>query len=184
MKHKKFLLIAFGLLVLLQLAVPLQMIWNREKVLQNGIAVKFKTAPVDPSDPFRGRYINLNYDNSLTRYLSREKWNSGESGFVYFKVNKDGFARIDTVTKDKIPGNPLFIKAKIYPVNYEKGIIRIEYPLNRFYMEESKAPRAEKAYREQTGNDSLPAYALIKILDGDAVIQDVIIGQNSVLELP
>ena len=61
--NKKILLIsAFVLVVLVQLYVPAKMIWGREEVLNTGTEYKFRTAPIDPNDVFRGKYINLNYE--------------------------------------------------------------------------------------------------------------------------
>jgi len=184
MKSKKYLLIAFSILVAIQLWVPVQMIWHKEKVLKNGATIKFRTAPVDPVDAFRGRYIDLNFDNELTRYKIVQKWKSGSPVLVYLRPDQQGFAHIDTVSQEKIPDKNLYIKAKMHYINYDKGIVEIEYPFNRFYMEEHKAPKAEQVYREQSRKEPLSTYAVLKILDGDAVIKDVIIGSNSVLDLP
>ena len=41
----------------IQIITPLSMIIKRESVLKNGGQFKFKTAPVDPYDAFRGRYV-------------------------------------------------------------------------------------------------------------------------------
>jgi hypothetical protein len=54
--------LAWGLflyLALVQLAVPASMIARRELTLHYGQQYRFQTAPVDPSDPFRGRYVAL-----------------------------------------------------------------------------------------------------------------------------
>src|SRR5215467_3604576 len=49
----------FLCLALAQLAVPASMIARRELTLQYGRQYRFQTAPIDPSDPFRGRYVAL-----------------------------------------------------------------------------------------------------------------------------
>ncbi len=65
MNTKKLLLVAFILVALAQLYVPTKMILNRENVLANGTDFKFRTAPIDPNDPFRGKYVNLQYENNV-----------------------------------------------------------------------------------------------------------------------
>ena len=59
MKKRKLLITSFILLCLVQTAVPLSMIARREFTLRNGRVYKFKTAPVDPYDAFRGRFVAL-----------------------------------------------------------------------------------------------------------------------------
>ncbi|MBK6341440.1 MAG: GDYXXLXY domain-containing protein [Flavobacteriales bacterium] len=49
-------------IALAQLAVPAWMIAGRERVLSQGEVFKFKTAPIDPRDPFRGEYVRLDFE--------------------------------------------------------------------------------------------------------------------------
>ena len=64
MINKKTQIVLFVLVALAQLYVPAKMIWDQEDVLKNGSEYKFKTDPVDPNDPFRGKYITLSFDNN------------------------------------------------------------------------------------------------------------------------
>ncbi len=52
--RRAWLLPAFVLVCLVQLAAPASMIWRHERTLANGLPFKFQTAPVDPYDAFRG----------------------------------------------------------------------------------------------------------------------------------
>ena len=52
----------FLAVVLVQLVVPAKMIFDKEVILKTGTIYKFKTQPIDPSDPFRGKYVTLNYE--------------------------------------------------------------------------------------------------------------------------
>ena len=56
-----YIFIIFIVVGLVQLFVPANMILNEETILKSGTVYKFKTRPVDPNDPFKGKYINLNY---------------------------------------------------------------------------------------------------------------------------
>lgn len=59
MKPKIILLIV---LFAIQLAIPGYMIFEQNQILTEGTAYKFKTRPIDPYDPFRGRYVTLAFD--------------------------------------------------------------------------------------------------------------------------
>ena len=60
MKHWR--LLVFALVGFAQLAVPASLIWKRERTLRQGHVWKFRTAPVDPVDAFRGRYVALEFE--------------------------------------------------------------------------------------------------------------------------
>ncbi|HUR30287.1 MAG TPA: GDYXXLXY domain-containing protein, partial [Saprospiraceae bacterium] len=79
---KIILPIAFAIMVLVQLYVPASMIMESEKVLKEGKEFKFKTAPVDPTDPFRGKYVELNFDAINFRGPIRDTFNYGEMVYV------------------------------------------------------------------------------------------------------
>lgn len=59
MKLKIILLIV---LFAIQLAIPGYMIFEQNQILTEGTAYKFKTRPIDPYDPFRGRYVTLAFE--------------------------------------------------------------------------------------------------------------------------
>ena len=82
----------FIVMCLLQWLVPGKMIYDSERVIDEGVLYKFKTQPIDPSDPFRGKYITLSFNaNSLVLPDSAD-WVSGEEVFVTFTTDSTGFA--------------------------------------------------------------------------------------------
>ena len=92
---KKAIFSLFILMVLVQLFVPANMIWNNEDVLRTGKEFKFKTAPIDPNDPFRGKYIFLSFDNITVEIPHEHNWKRGEAIYVSIKEDNKGFAVID-----------------------------------------------------------------------------------------
>ena len=62
--NQKITIPAFILMVLAQLYVPASMIFQKERVITQGTAYKFRTAPIDPNDPFRGKYITLSFNET------------------------------------------------------------------------------------------------------------------------
>lgn len=179
---KKFLLAAFLLVALAQLYVPAKMILGREEILREGKEFKFKTAPIDPNDPFRGKYITLNYDQNRFHIRdTAEVWNNGEEVFVVLEENSEGFATITDVQKEKPGDDTYYVKASLWSVAENSLIIR--YPFERFYMEEYKAPDAELVYRESLIDSTQVTYAVVKIKNGEAVIKDVLIDEQSIIDI-
>lgn len=188
MSLKKIILSAFILTVFVQLTVPAKMILDREDILKNGTEYKFRTAPIDPTDPFRGKYITLWYEEDLVEIQTHQKWIQGETVFVLFTTDDDGFAEIRSVAKDEPSSSSNssseYVKARVnYFFQDNSNTIRIDYPFNRFYMEESKAYGAELAYRESQTDTTQTAYALVNIKEGDAVLKDVLINDVPIREL-
>ncbi|MEM9545210.1 MAG: GDYXXLXY domain-containing protein [Bacteroidota bacterium] len=184
MNSSKIRLIAFILVALAQLYVPAKMIWNKEDIIATGVEFKFKTAPVDPNDPFRGKYINLNYEDITVAVANPRDWTIGESIYVLLKTDSTGFAKIKSVSKIKPTENENFIKAKVwsvYPSGHNK--LTIEYPMDRFYMEESKAYDAELSYRDSQRDTSKITYALVSIKNGEAVLKEILIDGTPIKEI-
>ena len=181
MKYKKIIFISFALLVLLQIWTPAAMIWNREAVLKTGKAFKFRSAPVDPYDAFRGKYIILGFDEKSLHQQETLKWESGETIYVQLKNDSAGFAKINSVHKIKPGIQTDFIKAKVnYFSNDSNNEVFIEWPFNRFYMEETKAYAAEQAYIKSTADSSNKTYTLVKVKNGDAVLENVFINDKPI----
>jgi len=177
----------FILVALAQIYVPAKMIFDREDVLETGTEYKFRAAPIDPNDPFRGKYITLNYVDNNYPVKDDGSWVNGESVFVTLLIDKDGFASIGDVTKEKPLNSQDFLKTKMRLMNpdtidsYVK--MEIEYPFDRYYMGEFKANDAEQAYSKSLQDTTLVTYALVSIKNGDAVLKDVLIDGISIEEI-
>lgn len=182
MSSKKVLLIAFILVVLAQLYIPAKMIMDKEKVLNVGTLFKFRTAPMDPNDPFRGKYIALTFKENSVDLKDNEQWAMGETIYVSLSTDDKGFAKIESVSKEMPLSHPDVIKAKVRYVKEDvpRKMI-IDYPFNRFYMEESKAAEAEITYRQLMADTSRVTYALVSVKEGEAVLSDVQIDGISIL---
>src|ERR1700748_513580 len=94
---KYWRLIVFGGVAFAQLAVPGSLIWKREHTLRRGSVWEFLTAPVDPADVFLGRYVSLRFDVETQEISPPANFNYGDTVFVTFKANAEGFAEIDQV---------------------------------------------------------------------------------------
>lgn len=183
MKTQVIIIIAFLAMVGAQWFVPLQVIATSEGVLSTGKAYKFRTAPVDPTDVFRGKYVRLGYANSArTVYDISELSLTQNTYYVTFGEDFDGFAYPSGISKLEPKDEP-FLKVEIFADDvsraFEKKELVLNYPFDRFYMEESKAPRAEAVYRKAARDESSISYALVKIEKGRAVLEDVLIDDVS-----
>lgn len=165
------------LLFAVQLFVPAQMIFHQEDVIDSGTAYKFKTQPIDPSDPFRGKYITLNY--AANSFQTTEKvWDYMESVFVYLKTDNEGFAAVKTVSKTQLDSGDDYVIADV--MSSYNGNLNLRYPFNRFYMNENKAYDAEVSVRKTQRDSSQTCYALVFVKDGTAVLNDVFIDDTPI----
>jgi len=176
MDYKKIIFPAFIVLVLLQLYTPASLIIQQEDIINTGKVFKFKTAPLDPADPFRGRYVRLHFEENEIEITDESKWKSKEPIYISLTTDEAGFAKIDGFSKTAPDQVSDFVKAEVYYIygKDQKGL-RVAYPFDQFYMEESKAYEAELAYRESRRDTSQLTYALVKVKNGGAVLENVLI---------
>jgi uncharacterized membrane-anchored protein len=184
MTNKKILLSVFILVAIVQLYVPAKMILDREDILNTGKDYKFKTEPIDPNDPFRGKYITLRYEEDMIEIQNEADWVSGEIIYVFLTPDKEGFAKVQSVSKENGTNNQDFLKAKVnYVTSNGSNKLTIDYPFDRYYMEESKAYDAELTYRKSQLDTTEIAYAVVSIKDGEAVLKNVLINGVSLREI-
>jgi uncharacterized membrane-anchored protein len=184
MNNRKLILVAFFAVALVQLYIPAKMILDREKILSSGRELKFRAAPVDPNDPFRGKFIVLNFVNNTIDIQGKNEWKMNEPIYVILSDGPDGFAEIKSVSKEKPSGNQDFVKAKVGNLMFDDDKkLTIEYPFQRFYMEETKAPLAEREYNKASLDSTRTTWALVSIKDGEAVLKDVMIDGVSIGKL-
>ncbi|RZJ70691.1 GDYXXLXY domain-containing protein [Flavobacterium sp.] len=182
MSNKWFIALAIAFVA--QLFVPAQMIFERESIIDEGTAFKFKTAPIDPSDPFRGKYVYLNFELDEIHRPDSKKWADQTQAYVVLGEDENGFAKAIGLSASAEKNS---VKARIIANNYDDQI-RIILPFDHFYMDEFKAPAAEKAYTRATIVQALPesssvCYAVVSVKDGEAVVTDVMIDGKSIREI-
>lgn len=177
MKNQKIILILFGIVATIQLIVPGKMVYDQEDILNHGVEFKFKTAPIDPVDAMRGRYVALQYEIAEFETSYKEIYETNSTVYLILITDSLGFAAIDKIEKSQ-PNSSNYLKTEI-SYSFLRGtnqIVRFELPFNRYYMEEHKAPQAEKIYRNlnREGNES-EAFAVVRVKEGKAVISGLYI---------
>lgn len=178
----KIILPIFIIVGLAQWLVPAQMIWKREEVLHKGSTFRFLTEPVDPTNPFSGKYITLNFKEEVAMVKNGDSFERDQTIYVLLKNDSAGFAHINGITANEPANQTAYVKAKVrYLSNYTNGDsieLNIDYPFDEYYMEEHKAPKAEAEYRKANRDTTQHTYAQVKIWKGIAVTENVFINNK------
>ncbi len=176
MNKKLLILVGFVLMVLFQLYAPAKMIWDRENVIKKGTEFHFLTRPVDPNDPFRGKYITLSYAPQHFPVSDFEEWSYRQKAYVTFDNDENGFAQIIGISKTAPTNTKNYARMEVRKrSNKDNQSLTVYPPFTRFYMEESKAYPAEKAYNKSARDSSSQTYAVVSIYEGVYVLKDVFI---------
>ena len=180
--NKNNIVIILCLVLLVQLAVPAYMIMNREGILRNGIQLKFKTQPVDPYDAFRGKYVAISIEGT-TGLSCTDSIKKGQRVYAVVKNGEDGFSTFEKVTT-AIPLNCIYIEVKSDYTYNAVETVNIVLPFDRYYMNESLAPKAEEAYREHSAKNSklLDTYVTVRVKNGKAVLEELFIANLPIKE--
>lgn len=183
--NKKYLIPLFLIMVLAQLYVPGKMIFDEESIIQKGTSYLFELEPVDPTDFFRGKYITLGFKENKKFIDTIGIFSEGRTVYAMLSNNKKGIVKIDSLTLFP-PDNaiPYFTTTISYSTRWGKDstTVYIEFPFNRFYMEESKAPLAEIEYNQVARTDTIAALGKVYIFEGKTVLTDVLIGDTPIGE--
>lgn len=175
MTRHQWLLSLFAATVLAQLAVPSSMIIGRERVLKHGKVFKFKTAPVDPYDAIRGRYVALNFDVGTVRDPRGDELRYGQTFYVTIASAPDGFVRLIDSSRVRPDQGVDYLKVRAtYPM--AGATVTPQLPFDRFYMSERLAPAAQQAYRAHNWRSNGDSYVTVRVADGVGVIENLFIG--------
>jgi len=173
------MILFFVVIVLAQLAVPGWMIGRRELVLEQGVPYRFRTAPVDPYDPFRGRYVMLNLEAASAPVTEGVNYRSGEKVYALLETDDEGYARVGGLSRD-CPGPGDYLRVR---VGYQQtDRVQLRLPFDRYYAEESVAPGIERAYWKHSRRQERDAYLVVRVRKGIGVIEELYIEGVPVLE--
>lgn len=180
MSRRQWPLVLLVLVVVLQCAVPLKMILRRETALKQGVVYRFKTAPVDPYDAFRGRYVALNYEQSRVPWALAPDSIRREKLFAVLGTDEDGFAEIRDLVRTR-PADEDWIPVRCGWRSADT--IRLRLPFDRYFMNEKDAPEAERRVRDlNRAGDARTTYAEIRVHRGFPVIDRLIVDSKPIEE--
>lgn len=182
MSKQTWILPVFAVVVAAQLAVPASMIVSHERTLRNGQAVKFRTRPVDPADFMRGHYVWLGLEPDTVKVPEPDRWRRREKAYAILGTDEEGFATVTRLERSR-PADETAIRVRTRWPDYEKGEIHISWEgLDRYYMEESKAPAAERAYLRHNTGTNRTCHVTVRVHSGQAVIEELYIEDQPVRE--
>lgn len=191
MTPKKWIFIGFAALLV---AIPLYMTLSSEDILANGKLYKFRLQGGDPFDPFRGKYLRLNY--AINELPIDEKVEVGEEIYASIKVDNEGFAYLAKAYA-KPPQKGDYLKTKVLASSWEnsrfgnnrrrlsirrgriadrdngKSYVMVAIPNNmrKYFINEDYAQQGEDVLRAERRN----AYVGIRVLDGECRMEDIYI---------
>lgn len=187
MNTPKYIRWAFWGMVLYQLILPLRAVYQNETALRNGTVYKFPTVPVDPNDPFRGKYVALDFPDlqddlppAALQEVASTAW-VGQELFLAIEKDDQGYVKATGIDEEP-PNNGDFVAVRVSYISYEltdSARMSTDFNFDRFYLEEFKAPEAEDRYRK-AHRDGKDVYAVVRINGDMALLEDVLIDGKSI----
>ena len=138
-----------ALIVCAQILVLCFMAGQREYIRATGDIVYFRTAPLDPRDPFRGDYVRLDYPintlhsgqfiNSPIQFTEDEQPNKDDFFYVSLRQDESGIASFANIYANP-PEDQLFIKGRSEYFWYNRGNFRLNlrYGIEQLFIEQGK----------------------------------------------
>ena len=176
-KASRIFLIFAVVVFVLQWLVPATMIIGHEMVLEKGEEIKIRCQPIDPVDPFRGRYVSIRLDLALPdNFEQPADTHKQQHVFARLRLDEQGFAVVDEVLTDE-PSTDLYVTGQVQGWRKTFAI-----GLDRYYMNERLAPEAERLVRSGIREDS-KVWASVKIFKGRAVLSGLYVDGIAIEEL-
>lgn len=169
----------FALVAVIQLAATGTSIALYESTLRRGTSLRLRLAPVDPIDPLRGRYVRLRFEAETTD----AEVDAGDTYYgpahAILTSGTDGFATVSRIVVGR-PSHGDFLPVW---VSYETSESKhLRFPIDRFYANERVAPAIERRFASPNAPE---AYAVVRVLEGRAVIESLVIeGRDAVTGRP
>lgn len=180
-----------GILAVLQIGATASSIVKYESVLRTGTLYRIPSAPVDPADPFRGRYVAVRPTIAVRNPVPPEmqtaldRVNMGQTGYVVLATDEQGFARAAQVVEQR-PGRGDYLEIlRVWPrwqnpAAPNTPAVRDGYDLffsfDRYYMNAAAAPLAEeRANRAMRADAQSRTWLNVRVKNGVGVIEGLFI---------
>ena len=183
------------------------MIIRREMALSNGVVCRFLTAPVDPYDAFRGRYVALDIAEANSRLCDRE-YARGQRIYAVIGEGTNGYNVIARLTP-RPEAEAVCIRTRVLscweehrqlPAGTNGTVragrfrdttsvptgryhVRFALPFDRFYMDEKLAPEAERAYLDASRRGKQEGVVVVRVWRGLGVIEDLELGGRPIRDV-
>lgn len=175
--------VALALACVVQLAVPASLVVKHEQTRSSGTPWRFQTAPVDPSDPYRGRYVRLGYAVEATpvAVAAPDGDHVAYDQRVYAELapGSDGFARLVQLHRERPEGvEYIDVFARAAPNDGDDGppkALHVHLPFDRFYLPEHRAPQVEQDYLRASREAQANTWVEVRVLDGHAALVSLVL---------
>lgn len=163
-------IIAFAIYAIGLVGFPIWMIVQENNTFNEGNAYKFECAALDPNDPFRGKYIRLQFENiefpdTLSNYV-------GKPTYGLLSINEKGYASITEIDTIMPSAAPFLKLIEFSRTNHANSYL---LPFDRLYMNENKAQAAEDLYRNALRDTAQEVYAKVYINGDRFLLEDVFV---------
>lgn len=177
-------LAVFAVAAVAQWFLPLSGIWQHERVLSRGTLVRIECAAPDPYDPLRGRYLAVRpAQSSVSEPEGFPRGGGRVPVWATLEAGDDGLARIKSVSLEPVSGPTVIpLTARSWGTVNGTDIVFLEWPFDRLYLNERLAPDADKLVAERR-RDGKTTVAEIRLLDGQAVLTDILLDGVSIREI-
>ncbi len=177
MVDKKLIWTGFMIMVMVQLLVPARWVLQSEEALQKGTPYKFRTGPIDPHDPFRGRYLRLDLQAERVRVDRADEWEDGQEVHVRVDTNEEGFAVLEEASHEPFEkGVPSFQTrvARISdPEDSDTTFLILDHPFDRYYLPEDRAELFQDRFFEFMRDTTVTTWARVRIHEGKAKLDGI-----------
>lgn len=178
-KLKNFLLIAFGLLVIIQLWRLGATVNKQNSIMDSAQSLMFAIDLGDPYDAFRGRYMQISCAMEVNAVDDNTLGDSQVN--VEFEKNALGFAKIKKYGDDVPADAECVLKCygRLVKKEGEPNKIIFELPFNKYFGNERKVLAAEKYIAD---NPNVRGVLIAKIYNGKYFMEDLLIDGKSLSE--
>ncbi len=165
-------LVLFIALAVAQLAVAARAIILSEISLRRGEVYRFRLAPVDPVDAFRGRYIALRFAEDRSPIADGVSLTSQQKVYVPLVVDDEGFATFGPAALE-VPDDGAYLHLRsgvdFFDDDGERRL-SLALPFRRYYMGEELAKEVDRSLWRR---GIRPAWVVVRVKGGMGVIEDL-----------
>jgi uncharacterized membrane-anchored protein len=183
-----------------QLGAAAWSIARYETILSSGTPYRIRTAPVDPADAFRGRYVAVRPSITITPPIAPEmkelldsiRYDSRKA-YVRLAADAEGFARAAGIVLEepqdgdylRITGtSPVWTPRSDDPGKSDLTAYTLQFSFDRYYMNEAAAPEAERRYFQAAPRSAESrAWLAVRVKNGIAVIEGLFIDGVAIEEI-
>jgi hypothetical protein len=124
--------------------------------------------------------VALSIENPIAVKDKNVQMTLGQDVYAYIEVAPDGFANFG-IAALSAPKDKAFMKCQVAYLQGDKVMLAV--PIDRYYMQETMAPEAEKLYRRYSSRTSRDAYVTVAVKNGTPVIKKLYVAGKLIEDL-